>query len=148
MNLSHILVPVDFSPTSDHALDAALDLAKKVGAKVTVVHAYEVPVFGLPDGAFIPSADVVTNIVDASRAALDRTVEAKKGAGVPFETLLKAGAASDVVAETAREVGAGLIVMGTHGRRGLAHALLGSVTEKVLRTAPVPVLTIREETPA
>jgi len=139
----NILVPVDFSDPSEAALDYAVALAKPLGAKVTVVHSYEIPVVGLPEGAMVLTADVAERILTASQAALDATLERRKDAGVVLVGLLKNGDPRDVVPATAKEVGADLIVMGTHGRRGIARALLGSVAESVLRTAPAPVLAVR-----
>ena len=89
------------------------------------------------------TADVAERILTASQAALDATLERRKEAGVTLVGLLKNGDPRDVVPSTAKELGADLIVMGTHGRRGIARALLGSVAESVLRTAPAPVLTVR-----
>ena len=140
--LRNILVPTDFSETSDKALDFAIELAQKFEAQVTVMHAYEIPVVGFPDGALIATAEVAGRIADASRAALDRTVETHRGRGVPLDALLREGVAWEEIDSVADELDADMIVIGTHGRRGLARALLGSVAENVVRTAHRPVLTI------
>jgi nucleotide-binding universal stress UspA family protein len=138
-----ILVATDFSETSDRALDYAIDLASRIGASVIVMHAYELPIVGFPDGAFLASADVASRISTAAQNGLDATVAARFTRGVDLKKVLKQDAPWDAVNAVAKEVGAELVVCGTHGRKGLAHALLGSVAEKVVRTCDVPVLTIR-----
>lgn len=148
MRLQHILVPVDFTETSDHALDYAMEMAKKVGAKVTAIHVYELPIYGFPDGAFVASAEIATKISDASQHALEATVAKQKGKGVEIEGVLRNGAPWEVIHEIAKDRDCDLIIMGTHGRRGVARALLGSVAEKVIRTAERPVMAVRLPEPA
>jgi nucleotide-binding universal stress UspA family protein len=138
-----ILVPTDFTETSERALDWALDLAARIGASVTVMHAYEIPVIGFPDGAIIATPEVATRIADASRAALDATAEKRRSGPVAIDTLLREGVAWEAINAVADEIDADFVVIGTHGRRGLARALLGSVAENVVRTAHRPVVTIR-----
>jgi nucleotide-binding universal stress UspA family protein len=137
-----ILVPTDFSETSLYALDYAIDLAKKLGATVTVMHAFELPIYGFPDGALIASAEVASRILNGSTQALADTIAERKNSGVKLETALRQGPADEEIVTLARLSHADLVVMGTHGRRGLARALLGSVAEKVVRTAQCPVLTV------
>ena len=137
-----ILVATDFSDTSDHALDYAIELAKSLGADVTVMHAYELPVYGFPDGAMIATVEMATRLMNAAQDALGKTCEARAGRGVKLARVLRQGVAWEEIHSVAEEIGADLIVVGTRGRKGLAHALLGSVAEKVIRTATRPVLTI------
>ncbi|GAC1561235.1 MAG: universal stress protein [Polyangiales bacterium] len=141
--LRTLLVPVDFSETAEHALEAALDLARAVSAKVHVVHVYQIPVYGFPDGAFIAGPEVATRISEASQHGLDALVERHRARGIELGSVLRTGAAHEEIVACARDLGADMIVMGTHGRGAIAHALLGSVTERVVRISPVPVLTIR-----
>jgi nucleotide-binding universal stress UspA family protein len=138
-----ILVPVDFSDTSERALDYAVDLAKQLGAKVVVMHAYELPVYGFPDGAFVATVEMATRIMNGAQAGLQAEVDKRKSSGVEIKTVLRQGIPVDEVHSVADEVKADLIVVGTHGRRGLARALLGSVAENVIRTSMRPVLAIR-----
>ena len=138
-----ILVPTDFSETSDRALDYAIDLASRIGASVVVLHAYELPIVGFPDGAYVASADVAARISVAAQAGLEAAVTARIARGVDLKKVLKQDAPWDAVNTVVAEVGADLVVCGTHARKGLAHALLGSVAEKIIRTCNVPVLTIR-----
>jgi nucleotide-binding universal stress UspA family protein len=139
----HILVPHDFSDTAEHALSFAVDLASKLGADITLVHAYEVPNYGYPDGVAV-AVDVVGNIQRAAESALEGVATRVRRSGVEVRALLRQGAPWSEIDASAEETRADLIVMGTHGRHGLARALLGSVAEKVVRTAPCPVLTVRE----
>lgn len=139
----HILVPVDFLDTSTRALDYAIELAAKVGAEVTALHAYVIPVVGFPDGALIATAEMASRILDASQKALQELVEPRKAKGVKLNALLHQDEARVAVLRVCKEVGADLIVMGTHGRSGLPRALLGSVAEGVLRRSDVPVLILR-----
>lgn len=140
--IKHILAAHDFAETAQFALEYALDLAERLGARLTIVHAYEIPVYGFPEG-FALTADVVGRIQEIAGKALEGVVTRARRPGVEVDGMLRQGAAWSEIAAAATETHAGLVVIGTHGRRGLAHALLGSVAEKVVRTAPCPVLTVR-----
>ncbi|MDB4998851.1 MAG: Universal stress protein UspA [Myxococcaceae bacterium] len=142
LTIRSILVPVDFTETSDRALDYAVAMAARFEATVVAMHAYEIPVYGFPDGALVASGEVATRISEAAQKALDRLVEARQNKGVKLTALLRTGVAYDLANTVADEIDADLIVIGTHGRRGLARALLGSVAENVIRTAKRPVLVI------
>ncbi|HXN33773.1 MAG TPA: universal stress protein [Polyangiaceae bacterium] len=139
--IKHILAAHDFGETAQGALDYALDLAEQLKARVTVVHAYEIPVYGFPEG-FALTADVAGRIQEIASKALEGVVQRAQRPGVQVDAMLRQGSAWSEIGAAASETNAGLIVIGTHGRRGLAHALLGSVAEKVVRTAPCPVLTV------
>lgn len=141
--LRRILVPTDFTETSERALDWALSLAERLGASVTVMHSYELPIASFPDGAIIATPEIAARIADASQQALAQTVERRKQRGVPLEAVLREGAAWEEINAVADAIDADLVVIGTHGRRGLARALLGSVAENVVRTAHRPIVTIR-----
>lgn len=142
----HILVPTDLSEGAEEALDYACELARKFGAKVHLLNVIGVPALGVPELGVALTSSVVDSIVRDSQAALDK-LAARLCRDVELgETLLRTGDARDVINQTAKDLGADLIVMGTHGRRGVSRALLGSVTETVVRTAPCPVLTVRAHT--
>ena len=143
LSITRILVPTDFTETSDRALVYAIALAEKLGAKVTLMHSYEIPIVGFPDGALVATADVASRIANVSQEALDAVVARRAAAGgVKLEAILRDGVAYEEIGKVADEIGADLIVIGTHGRRGIARALLGSVAENVIRTSTRPVLTI------
>jgi len=141
--VKRVLVGVDFEPPSLAALDWAIDLAGQVGASATVLHSYEIPVVGIPDGAFIASAEYAARLMTAADTALAAAIDARRGRGVDLTGLIRQGVAWETIHQVADEVSADLIVVGTHGRKGLAHALLGSVAEKTIRTAKRPVVVVR-----
>jgi len=142
LNLQRILVAVDFTETSDKAFDFAIQLAEKFGATVTAMHAFEIPVVGFPDGSLVATADIASRIQEAARQGLDGAVKARQERGVKIESILREGSPHEEVRAVAEQIHADLIVIGTHGRKGLARALLGSVAENVIRTVKIPVLTI------
>jgi nucleotide-binding universal stress UspA family protein len=137
-----ILVPTDFTDTSERALDWAFALAARLGSSITVMHSYEIPIVGFPDGALVATADIATRMAEASRAGLDRTVAKRTSGTIAVDGVLREGVAWEEINKVADAIDADVIVIGTHGRKGLARALLGSVAENVVRTATRPVLTI------
>jgi nucleotide-binding universal stress UspA family protein len=141
--LRSILAPVDFGAGSDHSLDVALDLAKLTGASVHVLHVYQIPVYGFPDGAFLAGPEIATRLSEAAQKGLDSVVARVGDRGVKVDGVLRQGNPPDEIVAAAQALACDAIVIGTHGRKGLAHALMGSVAERVVRTSPVPVLTIR-----
>ncbi len=145
IDLKRILVPTDFTETSDHAIDWALGLAAKVGAAVTVMHGYTLPIIGFPDATIIATPSIASHIADASQAALDAAVKSLAARGFVVESMLREGVIWEEINAVAESIHADLIVIGTHGRKGLARALLGSVAENVIRTATRPVVSIRDK---
>jgi nucleotide-binding universal stress UspA family protein len=137
-----ILVPTDFGEGSAAALTYAVELARALGAQIVLLHTYEIPVVGFPDGTLIATADLTSRMLDGAQEGLRGIEQRLADAGVKLGSLVKQGEAWRTILETADEVAAGLIVMGTHGRRGLPRALLGSVAEKVVRMSSCPVLTV------
>jgi len=138
----NLLVPVDFSESSEKAAAAAWTLAARTGATVHLLHAYLIPIesTGL---ALTVSQDYVEQFVAESKIQLGE-LAAKLGKGAalgPF--LVESGDPREVITEEAKRLHAELIVMGTHGRRGITRALLGSVAESVVRTAHCSVLVVR-----
>lgn len=141
-----ILVPTDFRDPSTAALEYAVVLAQKLGAVVHVVHSYEFPIVGFPDGILTVSADMASRILDAATTELAKLASSYEKQGIKLETSIEQADPREGVLKAAEKVGADLIVMGTHGRRGVSRALIGSVTEAVVRTSPVPVLTVHAKT--
>jgi nucleotide-binding universal stress UspA family protein len=137
----HILVPTDFGPSAEAALDLAIDLAKTWNAQLTLFHVAEIPPFAYAGMEYSP--DFVTPILDAGTAQLE-DLKKKVVARCPnVTTECKLGFPREEILARAEAVGADLIVMGTHGRRGLSRVFLGSVAERVVRLSRVPVLTVR-----
>ncbi len=130
----HIVVATDFSPASDAALDFAADLANSLGAKLSVVHAFETP-YPYP----VPWPPEY-------RQELLRNVEKRCAALRPVVSEVRAfvreGQPHQEILSLAAETGADWIVLGTHGRHGLPRLLLGSVADKVIRNSPIPVITV------
>jgi len=143
MNLPrNILVPVDFSDTAEHALDYAVMLANRLDAKVHLLNVIGVPALGVPELGVALTASVIDSVVRSNQDALDKLAASRRNAAQIGEVMLRTGDARDVILKTADEVSADMIVMGTHGRRGVRRALMGSVAESIVRTARCPVLTI------
>jgi nucleotide-binding universal stress UspA family protein len=138
-----ILVPVDFSEGSHAALDYAVDLAAKLEAKLYILHVVALPGLGVPELGAALAPSVIDSIVRDSEAELAKLADARRPNAQIADTLLRTGDARDVIIHTAEQIAADLIVMGTHGRRGVRRALLGSVAESVVRSSACPVLTIR-----
>lgn len=143
MSLRKILVAVDFEAPSLAALDWAIDLAAEVGAQVIILHAYEIPVIGVPDGAFIATAELAAKVMTAAQDGLAALVDSRQGRGVELVSMLRQGAIWETIRDVADEIDANLVAVGTHGRRGLSHMLLGSIAEKTIRTARRPVVVVR-----
>jgi nucleotide-binding universal stress UspA family protein len=136
--IKKILVPVDFSECSNKALQYAIPIAKQFGAKITLMHALLYP-FESAEMAMAEAAGI-----QAAREELNRLSQ-KIGDGITTRAILRVGKAPGEIVEAAKETGADLIVISTHGRSGLAHVLLGSTAERVVRHAPCPVLVVREK---
>jgi len=138
-----ILVPHDFSDDAAAALDFAVELAKQLGGELHLLHVYRMPLeMFSPYGIAVPES-VIPEIREAAGRRLKELSAQVKNAGLEVEVHLQEGPPADSIAEAARELGADLIVMGTRGRTGLAHVVLGSVAERTVRSAPCPVLTLR-----
>jgi nucleotide-binding universal stress UspA family protein len=137
-----VLVPVDAGPASDAAVEHAAALAGAFGAEVTVLHVYEAPIPVYPGAPYVPIHDVSLALETSARAAVDAVVHRLAGRASQVTGLVRQGSAWRNINDVALEIGADLIVLGTHGRRGVTRALIGSVAEKVVRTSPLPVLTV------
>ena len=141
-----ILVPVDGSDTSTRALVAALQLARESGGRVRIAHVLDEMVFL---SGYEYGANVLQMAREEAAKILEEALDAARAAGVPADSALlevPARRLGDVVAEEAQRWEADLVVVGTHGRRGLGRVLMGSGAEQVVREAPVPVLVVREPT--
>lgn len=143
--ITRILVPTDFSATADAALDYAWVLAERFGASLQLLHVLDDPFVadGMAAEAYISEAPALrTAMLDDARERLRHRAAPGDGRQA-IETEVLFGHGARTIAEYAAERGVDLIVMGTHGRTGFAHLLLGSVAERLVRTAPCPVLTVR-----
>jgi nucleotide-binding universal stress UspA family protein len=148
MKLDPILVGTDFSAQSRAALEWAIELARPIGARVLVVHVFDLPLIGFLDASIVVDAVTAARISADAQAALDAVVSRARDHvdGVTVEGLLRQGDPRIVLPELAVSVDAALLVVGSHGRRGLSRALLGSVAESVVRASTVPVVVVRDGT--
>lgn len=144
---SRILVPTDFSVPSEAALEYARILAAKFGSSLQILHVVEDPTFEsdfVADGFGLSTGNIRSHLLEHARTRLEHVMNQvdRSRYHAHAEAVLGLPAAS--IVDYAMATGTGLIVMGTHGRTGLAHLLMGSVAEQVVRTAACPVLTVRE----
>jgi nucleotide-binding universal stress UspA family protein len=146
MASQRFLVPIDFSEYANQALEYAINLAGKLDACVTLLHVIQsVPLGGVDMGVTLPYTylqDLEAEVMQSMEACLARVT----AAGLEGEIVVVHGVPFHEIVEMAKKQKADLIIIGTHGRTGLQHMLLGSVAEKVVRLAPCPVLVARQPT--
>jgi universal stress protein A len=142
--IRRILFPTDFSKPADHAWPFALQFAQQFGAEVHLLHVVAPPphITEAYAAHFDPERFAAVLTAEAN-AALDRFVREAKDGNIASRTEVRIGVDFHEIIEYARTHQIDLIIMATHGRTGLAHALVGSVAEKVVRRAPCPVLTVK-----
>jgi nucleotide-binding universal stress UspA family protein len=143
-----ILLPTDGSECSDKALTYALSLAKQYGGRVVALHVIDRGWEEQTRNAMVEVGhDLMQTLHDGyartAHTILQAALAAGGAAGVPMETRLAHGTPYEEIVKAGKEVAADLIVIGTHGRTGMSHFLLGSVAEKVVRAGPCPVLTVQ-----
>jgi nucleotide-binding universal stress UspA family protein len=147
MTVRHVLVPIDFSPYAELALDYAVALAQKLQARVTLLHVIQPPLVAGADMGTWPSPAFIDDLEKAIMEDMAGYLARLTAAGLEAESTVVHGVPFQEILETAKARQVDLIIMGTHGRTGLPHVLLGSVAEKVVRSASCPVLVARQPTP-
>jgi nucleotide-binding universal stress UspA family protein len=135
-----ILVPTDGSSAVVEAVERAVDLAERYDATVHALYVVDSSAYGTLDTS---TSVVVDALEDEGETAVTYVADQAEAAGVPAETAVLSGTPHRTIMNYVDDHDVDLVVMGTHGRRGFDRFLLGSVTEKVVRTAPVPVMTVR-----
>ena len=142
-----ICCPIDFSNASRAAMEVAADLARRTGAELVLLHAYPIPGYTFPDGSVVASPRMMQELADQAQRHLEEWREdAERTVGAPRVTADKAiGEPAAEILAFARARGTDLLVLGTHGRTGIEHALMGSIAERVVRRAHCPVLTVRPQ---
>ncbi len=141
-----IICPIDFSDASRAALEAAAEVAKRYGAKVALFHAYPVPGYTFPDGSFVASSKMLDELSEQAQRHLAEWKAIAEGLGIAnVEIATAIGEPAHEILAFAKAQQADLLVLGTHGRTGIQHALMGSVAERVVRRSTCPVLTVRPE---
>jgi nucleotide-binding universal stress UspA family protein len=144
MQFRHILAPTDFSDYSKQAVVFALELAKKFGAKLSILHVVELPPY--PVEGYVAPSLTATFLDDLERQAsqeLAQVVPEAESAGVDVARLVTVGSPYRKILDMTEAEQVDLIVMATAGRTGFSHLIMGSIAERVVRTASCPVLTIR-----
>jgi len=144
---SRILVPTDFSPPSAAALEYARILAAKFGASLRILHVIDDPTGSsefVADGYAPSTDDIRSSLLEQARTRLDHLMNLVDRSRYHAHADAVLGMPAAAIVDYASATGSELIVMGTHGRTGLAHLLMGSVAEQVVRTAFCPVLTVRQ----
>lgn len=143
--IRRILHPSDFSRASRAAFAHALDMAKSNRAELVVVHVLPPVMFLPPEGYISPKLyqDLEASNLAGARKQMDGLLASAKKAGVKAVSVILDGIPADQIARAARSRRADLIVIGTHGRTGVARLFLGSVASRVIALAPCPVLTVR-----
>jgi|SRR5581483_9804288 len=136
-----ILVATDFSDGAKAALELAIAIAKPLDAEIVLMHAWEIPIYAFPDGAMVPGG-LFDGLEAASDEALQTQLRLYAKSGVKMRGALRMGPAWREIGIVAEQEKADLVVMGTHGRRGVVRWVLGSVAERVVRSSPIPVLTV------
>ena len=134
----HILIATDLGEPAQMALQHAVGLAQALGSKLTLLHVYGIPTVYYPDNVNWP----LEQLGKAAQASLDNAVAAVRKQLPDATGHVEVGDPRDCIVAYAKSSGADLIVIGTHGRRGVAHLVLGSVAESVVRMSPIPVLTV------
>jgi nucleotide-binding universal stress UspA family protein len=144
MQFRHMLAPTDFSEYSKQAVASALELAKKFGAKLSILHVVELPPY--PVEGYVPPSLTSTFLEDLERQAtqdLAQVVPEAESAGIEVARLVTVGSPYRKIIDMAEAEQVDLIVMATAGRTGFSRLVMGSIAERVVRTASCPVLTIR-----
>lgn len=142
MHVRNILCPVDFSEASDDAVRYAAELAEQLQAKLFLLHSFQLPVYAAQVGAPLAPTDLIEGLPQQLQQQLDELRDRIATPGLQIEGEVVEGVPYVKILEQAEAVDADLIVMGTHGRTGLAHLLIGSVAERVVRLSERPVLTV------
>jgi nucleotide-binding universal stress UspA family protein len=144
IKLARILVPTDFSDSARHALTYGTSFAREYEAELLLLHVVETVAAPYASDLFpVPMAEVFEEMSSYAREELEKLAVEARGRGVAVRTLVAQGKPSLEIIRTAREENADMIVLGTHGKGMLDQALFGSTTERVVRKAPCPVLSVR-----
>jgi nucleotide-binding universal stress UspA family protein len=144
MTIRSVFAATDFSEPSRAAVDWAAGLARTLGARLIVTHVYDLPIVGFPDAALLVDSKTAARMSDAAQKQLDAEVARARPVTSDVEGLLRQGDPRVAIPELAASRDAALLVVGSHGRKGLPRALLGSVAESILRSSKVPVVVVRQ----
>jgi nucleotide-binding universal stress UspA family protein len=142
-NIQRIMVPTDCSAGAGAAADVAAQLARQLNASIDVVTVVDTSAFAEIYGDAVYRAQRIADIHSEAQTNARQFADAHLGGIARVQVHVRDGNTFLEICEGARELGSDMIVMGTHGRTGLAHLVIGSVAEKVVRASTIPVLTVR-----
>ncbi|OHB82403.1 MAG: hypothetical protein A3J73_02540 [Planctomycetes bacterium RIFCSPHIGHO2_02_FULL_38_41] len=143
ISIKNILCPIDYSVYSEKALKYAIEFAEKYNAKLYLMHVLDIRIYDITDPELYNVNVIDKETINKLRERLHKCISEDTRKNIEVETIVIEGVPFAEIIKKAREYKVDLIVLGTHGRTGLSHAIMGSVAEKVVRKAPCPVLTIR-----
>ncbi|MFO0793308.1 MAG: universal stress protein [Candidatus Brocadiaceae bacterium] len=143
INIKNVLCPVDYSVYSEKALHYAIEFAEKYRAKLYLMHVLDIRVYDINDPDLYNVNIVDKETIEKLQARLLKCVSEETKGKIPVEAIVIQGVPFTEIITAARDYKIDMIVIGTHGRTGLSHAIMGSVAEKVVRKSPCPVLTVR-----
>jgi nucleotide-binding universal stress UspA family protein len=147
MPIQRLMHATDFSPRAHAALRHAAELSGRLGCPLLILSCYVIPAYPLPEGAIIPSPSTLADDLGRTAKALeDEKRTAIELGAVGVETLVVEGTPASEIVRVARDRFVDMIIIGTHGRGAFTRALLGSVADKVIRTASCPVLVVHNDT--
>ena len=143
IEIRRILVPIDFSEHAEAVVNWAAHLAEEHQSQIVLLHVYHLPVeFRQVEGAYLP-ADFWTSMKDAAKEQLVQYGDRLREQGLDVKEVTREGYPATAIEEEIEQIDADLVVIGSRGRTGLGHLLLGSIAERVVQKAPCPVLTVK-----
>lgn len=143
MRLQRILLATDFSTQAKAALGYAAELSSRLGVPLLLVAAFQIPIYPLPEGVVVRTSDTIAQLLERTSTDLAATRQTALELGaVEVETVVVEGNPATEIVRIADERKIDLIIMGSHGRGGISRAILGSVADKVMRTAHCPVMIV------
>jgi len=147
IQVRRILVPIDFSEHAEAVVEWAAHLADEHSSEIVLLHVYHLPVeFQQMEGAYLP-ADFWNSVKEDARRQLAAYGDRLRARGIAVSEVTREGYPATVIEEEVERQNADMVVIGSRGRTGLKHMLLGSIAERVVQKAPCPVLTVKTRTP-
>jgi len=143
INIKNILCPIDYSIYSEKALNYAIEFAGKYGAKLFLIHVLDIRFYDINDPDLYNVNIVDKETINKLKERLLKCVNEDTKGRISVDAIVLQGVPFTEIIKASKEYAIDLIVLGTHGRTGLSHAIMGSVAEKVVRKSPCPVLTVR-----
>lgn len=147
IELKRVCVATDFSKPAQRAFQYGLVFAKQFGAELHLLHVIEdiIPTIPEPGLAMLPTQEIMNSLRQASEEGMKKVVSAQDVSGVRIVQVVREGVPFRELGDYAKKESIDLVIVGTHGRSGLSHLLLGSVAERIVRSAPCPVLTVHSD---